>query len=46
MDVVTLAEPVLCHRLILDAEAAFRGVTVDDVIAQLMAAVPTPIDRA
>jgi MoxR-like ATPase len=45
-DVVTLAEPVLCHRLILDAEAAFRGVTVDDVISRLMAAVPAPQDRA
>jgi MoxR-like ATPase len=45
-DVVTLATPVLCHRLLLDAEAAFRGVTVDDVIAQLMAAVPAPLDRA
>ena len=45
-DVVTLAEPVLCHRLILDAEAAFRGVTVDDVIAQLTASVPAPLDRA
>jgi len=45
-DVVTLAAPVLCHRLILDAEAAFRGVTVDDVVQQLMAAVPAPLDRA
>jgi MoxR-like ATPase len=45
-DVVTLASPVLCHRLILDAEAAFRGVTVDDVVQQLMAAVPAPSDRA
>ncbi|MBJ7355942.1 MoxR family ATPase [Nocardioides sp.] len=45
-DVVTLASPVLCHRLLLDAEAAFRGVTVDDVIQQLMAAVPAPLDRA
>jgi MoxR-like ATPase len=45
-DVVTLASPVLCHRLILDAEAAFRGVTVDDVVEQLMAAVPAPSDRA
>ena len=41
-DVVTLASPVLCHRLILDAEAAFRGVTVDDVIQQLLASVPAP----
>ena len=45
-DVVTLAQPVLCHRLILDAEAAFRGVSVDDVIQQLLAAVPAPLDRA
>ncbi|WP_460716428.1 AAA family ATPase [Nocardioides dilutus] len=45
-DVVTLASPVLCHRLLLDAEAAFRGVTVDDVVEQLMAAVPVPLDRA
>jgi MoxR-like ATPase len=45
-DVVTLASPVLCHRLLLDAEAAFRGVTVDDVVEQLMAAVPAPLDRA
>jgi MoxR-like ATPase len=45
-DVVTLASPVLCHRLLLDAEAAFRGVTVDEVVQQLMAAVPAPSDRA
>jgi MoxR-like ATPase len=45
-DVVTLASPVLCHRLILDAEAAFRGVTVEEVVQQLMAAVPAPADRA
>jgi MoxR-like ATPase len=45
-DVVTLAAPVLCHRLLLDAEAAFRGVTVDDVVQQLMSTVPAPLDRA
>jgi MoxR-like ATPase len=45
-DVVTLAAPVLCHRLILDAEAAFRGVSIDDVIRELLAAVPAPLDRA
>jgi MoxR-like ATPase len=45
-DVVTLASPVLCHRLILDAEAAFRGVTVEEVVQQLIAAVPAPLDRA
>lgn len=45
-DVVTLASPVLCHRLLLDAEAAFRGVTVEDVVEQLMTTVPAPLDRA
>ena len=45
-DVASLAEPVLCHRLILDAEAAFRGVGVDDVITRLLASVPAPQDRA
>ncbi|WP_372735661.1 AAA family ATPase [Nocardioides sp.] len=45
-DVVTLAAPVLSHRLVLDPEAAFRGVTVEEVVADLMATVPAPLDRA
>ena len=35
-DVGLLAEPVLSHRLILDAEAEFDGVTAEAVIAQIM----------
>ena len=31
-DIKLLAEPVLCHRLLLDAEAQFAGMTVDQVI--------------
>ncbi|WP_148611354.1 AAA family ATPase [Nocardioides rubriscoriae] len=44
-DVRSLAEPVLCHRLLLDAEAQFTGVTVDTVISRLLGAVAPPTDR-
>ena len=35
-DVKELAEPVLSHRLLLDAEAQFNGVTVEQVIGQIL----------
>ncbi|MFB9312653.1 AAA family ATPase [Nocardioides plantarum] len=44
-DVRAMAVPVLCHRLLLDAEAQFTGVTVDTVIARLLDAVAPPTDR-
>jgi MoxR-like ATPase len=44
-DVRTLATPVLCHRLLLDAEAQFTGITVDTVIARLLDTVAPPTDR-
>jgi MoxR-like ATPase len=44
-DVKELAEPVLCHRLLLDAEAQFSGVTVEDVIGRLLDSVSPPTDR-
>ncbi|GGR45812.1 MoxR-like ATPase [Nocardioides luteus] len=44
-DVKALAEPVLCHRLILDPEAMFNGVTVEDVIGDLLTSVPAPQER-
>ncbi|MFE6647338.1 AAA family ATPase [Nocardioides sp. NPDC057772] len=44
-DVKALAQPVLCHRLILDPEAMFNGVTVDDVIGDLLTSVPAPTER-
>jgi len=44
-DVKTLAEPVLAHRLILDAEAEFDGVTPLSVIGQLLIETPPPSDR-
>jgi MoxR-like ATPase len=44
-DIKELAQPVLCHRLLLDAEAQFTGVTVDSVIARLLEGVAPPTDR-
>jgi MoxR-like ATPase len=45
-DVAELAHPVLGHRLILDGEAQFRGVEVDQVIDQLLDRVRVPSLRA
>ncbi|WP_165070144.1 AAA family ATPase [Marisediminicola senii] len=44
-DVKALAEPVLAHRLILDAEAEFDGVTASSVIGQILLETPPPSDR-
>jgi MoxR-like ATPase len=44
-DIKELAMPVLSHRLLLDAEAEFSGVTVEDVIAQLLSQVRPPTGR-
>jgi MoxR-like ATPase len=45
-DVAELAHPVLGHRLILDGEAQFRGVEVDQVIDELLNRVRVPSLRA
>lgn len=44
-DVKSLAEPVLAHRLVLDPEAEFDGVTAPSVIAQLLIETAPPSDR-
>ena len=44
-DIKSLAEPVLAHRLVLDAEAEFDGVTSSSVIAQLLLETAPPSDR-
>lgn len=41
-DVVTLAAPVLTHRLVLSPEALAEGLTADDVLRQVAASVPIP----
>ena len=40
-----LAVPIMSHRLILNAEAQFSGITTDQVIADLLAGVAAPVDR-
>lgn len=44
-DIKTLVEPVLAHRLILDPEAEFDGVTATSVIGQIIIETPPPSDR-
>ncbi|MGK2853300.1 MAG: AAA family ATPase [Microbacteriaceae bacterium] len=45
-DVKAMAEPVLSHRLLLDPEAEFDGVTASAVIGQVLLETPPPGDRA
>lgn len=45
-DIKELAEPVLGHRLLLDDEAQFSGVTVQQVIGQIFDDIAPPTDRA
>ncbi len=45
-DVRDLASVVLAHRLILDPEAEFDGVTSDAVIAQILTDVLPPVQKA
>ena len=44
-DVKSLAEPVLAHRLVLDPEAEFDGVTASSIISQLLLETAPPSDR-
>jgi MoxR-like ATPase len=44
-DVKALADPVLAHRLVLDPEAEFDGVTASGVIAQILLETAPPSDR-
>ena len=45
-DIKSLAEPVLAHRIVLDPEAEFEGVTASSIVAQLLLETPPPNDRA
>ena len=44
-DVKALAEPVLAHRLVLDPEAEFDGVTSSSIVSQLLLETAPPSDR-
>jgi MoxR-like ATPase len=45
-DIIAVAYPVLRHRLVTTFHADAEGVTTDDVIRKLIAAVPLPLDQA
>jgi MoxR-like ATPase len=45
-DIKDLAEPILSHRLILDAEAQFAGVTVSSIISGIINGIAPPANRA
>ncbi|MEO7349020.1 MAG: MoxR family ATPase [Terrimesophilobacter sp.] len=44
-DVKVLAEPVLAHRLVLDPEAEFEGITPSSIISQILLETQPPSDR-
>jgi len=44
-DVRQLAEPVLAHRIVLDPESEFEGVTASAVVGQAVLETPPPSDR-
>jgi MoxR-like ATPase len=44
-DVKALAEPVLAHRLVIDPEAEFDGVTAPSIIGQILIETPPPSER-
>jgi len=45
-DIKALAEPVLAHRLVLDPEAEFDGVTANAVVAQILLDIAPPSEDA
>ncbi|WP_092506784.1 AAA family ATPase [Agrococcus jejuensis] len=45
-DVKSLAQPVLAHRIVLDPESEFSGVTGERVVERAIADVPAPQERA
>ena len=44
-DVKDLAEPVLAHRLVLDVESEFAGVTAPEIIQDVLATTAPPVER-
>jgi len=44
-DLKVLAEPVLAHRIMLDADAEFSGVTTAQVVGRILAEIAPPVTR-
>ena len=45
-DIKLLAEPILSHRLLLNAEAQFAGTTVEQCVDQILGDIAPPAERA
>ena len=45
-DIIFLADPVLSHRIMLNSEAAFAGISVAEVVEELMGSIRPPEDRS
>ena len=45
-DIKELAEPVLGHRLLLEAEASFSGISIEKVISQIFGDIAPPANAA
>jgi MoxR-like ATPase len=44
-DIKFIAPYVLCHRLILSAQAQLRGRTTSELVADIVSAVPVPVEK-
>jgi MoxR-like ATPase len=42
-DVVSVARPVLCHRLLVDIDRQLRGITATNVMEEVLDSVPVPV---
>jgi MoxR-like ATPase len=45
-DIKTLAQPIMSHRLLLNADAQFEGIAVEDVVQSLLSDIAAPQLRA
>ena len=45
-DIKVLASPALAHRMVLDPEEEFRGLTTEAVVQRLLDTIPAPQERA
>lgn len=43
-DIKGLVEPILAHRLVLAPQARLRGITVEQVIEEVLGSVPVPVE--
>ncbi len=43
-DVKAVAPPVLCHRLMISPQAQLRGRNAQELVADIVAAVPVPVE--